>query len=551
MSFSKYILVVLIGSFVVVSCQNKTAKADTIISNAVIWTGDSEQPYAESLAIKGDTILAIGTTKEVLMYQGAITKTIDVNGKFITPGFIDSHVHLLMGGNALLSVELRDANTKAAFINRIAEYAQTLQKERWILEGNWDHTLWGGILPTKDWIDAYTANNPVALYRIDGHMILANSLALKIAGIDKNTPVPEGGEIVKDENGEPTGILKGHAMTAVLNKIPPMTQAEKEKAIRAAQQYLVSNGVTSVHDVDSLGTYTAAKKLLKAKELSIRIYVANPLNEYEDFLSVNRTPNKWLKTGLLKGFVDGSLGSHTAAFKRPYTDKPEDKGYFINSEENILKWAAKADTKGFQITVHAIGDSAISSLLKTYESIIKVNGNKDRRLRIEHVQHLDTEDLNKLSELNIIASMQPYHAIDDGRWAEELIGSERAKTTYAFKSLLDTGTTVTFGSDWPVAPASPLLGIYAATTRRTIDGKNPDGWVSEQKITTEDALLAYTKNAAFASFDDKFKGTLEAGKLADFVVISENILKTDPVTIKEVSILQTYVGGKKVFDTED
>ena len=516
--------------------------------NSTIWTGNSEQPNAESMVIKGDSIIAIGSNEQLSSYLETAKEVLDMKEAFITPGFIDSHVHLRMGGNALLSVQLRDAATKEEFINRISSHANKLNAGHWMLEGNWDHTLWGGKLPAKEWIDDHTKENPVVLYRLDGHMVLANSLALKIAGIDRNTLDVEGGKIVKDEFGEPTGILKGNAMTVLLNKIPSMTVEQKEEALMAAQDYLVSNGITSVHDVDSLGTYEVADKLLKNNRLKVRIYTANPLNKYKDVPKIDITKNKWLKRGLLKGFVDGSLGSHSAAFKEPYTDKPSDKGYFINSEENIYKWVTAANKLDFQVTVHAIGDSAIHSLLNVYERVIKENVGSDRRFRIEHAQHLAKADIKRFSELNIIASMQPYHAIDDGRWAESLIGPERIKTTYAFKSLLDANTLLVFGSDWPVAPASPLQGIYAATTRRTTDGKNPDGWVTEQKIAIEDALLAYTKNAAYASFDEKVKGTLEVGKLADFVVINENMMNTAPVALKELKILQTYVGGKKVYE---
>ena len=534
-----------------VSCKDKQLVPDLVVINAIIWTGNSEQPNAESMVIKGDSIIAIGSNKQLSSYIESSKEVLDMKGAFITPGFIDSHVHLMMGGNALLSVQLRDANTKESFINRISSHADKLKSGDWMLEGNWDHTLWGGELPDKGWIDTHTKENPVVLYRLDGHMVLANSLAIKIAGIDRNTLDVDGGKIVKNEFGEPTGILKGNAMTVLLNKIPDMTIGQRTEALLAAQNYLVSNGITSVHDVDSLGTYEVADKLLKDNKLKVRIYSANPLNRYKEISKVDTKKNKWLKRGLLKGFVDGSLGSHSAAFKEPYTDKPSDKGYFINSEDNIYKWVAASDKLDFQVTVHAIGDSAIHSLLNVYERVIQENGNSDRRFRIEHAQHLAPKDIKRFSELDIIASMQPYHAIDDGRWAEGLIGPERIKTTYAFKSLLDANALLVFGSDWPVAPASPLQGIYAAITRRTTDGKNPEGWVSEQKITIEDALLGYTKNAAFASFDENIKGTLEVGKLADFVVLSENMMKTAPVTIKELKILQTYVGGKKIFDDGD
>lgn len=529
------------------SCQKEDTNADYIFKNANIWTGNLDKPNAQAMAIKGDSILAIGSFEDVTKFKSDLTEVIDVEGNFISPGFIDCHVHLLMGGNSLQSVQLRDANTKDKFIQRIASFSKDLKPNQWIVEGNWDHTLWGGELPSKEWIDNFTKEKPVAIYRMDGHMILANSAALKIAEIDRNTPKVKNGEIVKNPDGTPTGILKSEAMYLVLNKIPSLTDSQKEKAIKSAQKYLHSNGVTSIHDVDSLGGFEVLKKMYANNELDIRVYSANPLYNWKALSNKEKIKTKWLKNGLLKGFVDGSLGSHSAAFKEPYSDKPEDSGILTANIDSLKTWITKADNENLQITVHAIGDKANNTLLNTYETVMQSNGNKDRRFRIEHAQHLDKNDISRFSDLNIIASMQPYHAIDDGRWAESLIGKERIRTTYAFKSLIDANTTLVFGSDWPVAPASPLYGIYAAVTRQTLDNKNPNGWIPEQKINLEQALLAYTRNAAYSSFDEKIKGTLEEGKLADFVVLSKDLTKIESEKIKDVIVLQTYVGGKKVF----
>jgi len=547
---NKYLYFVYILIFFLSSCQKDDINADYLFKNANIWTGNLDKPNANAMAIKGDTILAIGTFKDLQKFIGENTETINIQGNFITPGFIDSHVHLLMGGNSLLNVQLRDANTKEEFIKRIESFSNDLKPNQWIVEGNWDHTLWGGELPSKEWIDEFTKENPVAIYRMDGHMILANSAALKIAGIDRNTPKIKNGEIVKNSDGTPTGILKSEAMYLVLNKIPSLTDSQKEKAIKSAQKYLHSNGVTSIHDVDSLGGFEILKKMYANSELDIRVYSADPLYNWKALSNKEKVNTKWLKNGLLKGFVDGSLGSHSAAFKEPYSDKPEDSGILTVNIDSLKTWITKADNKNLQITVHAIGDKANNTLLNTYETVIQSNKNKDRRFRIEHAQHLDHNDISRFSDLNVIASMQPYHAIDDGRWAENLIGPERIKTTYAFKSLLDAKTTLVFGSDWPVAPASPLYGIYAAVTRQTLDNKNPNGWVPKQKITVKQALIAYTKNAAYSAFDEKIKGTLEEGKLADFVILSEDLTKIEPQKIRDVKVLQTFVGGKKVYERE-
>lgn len=544
---NKSLFLLLLSILILSSCQSEKISADLIVINAKIWTGNSERMNAQAMAIKDEIIIAIGPNSEVNNFKTETTKVVDAQGQFITPGFIDAHVHLLMGGNSLLNVQLRDASTKEEFINKIASFTKQLKPNQWIVEGNWDHTLWGGELPNKEWVDKYTKDIPVAIYRMDGHMILANSAALKIAGIDKNTADIENGEIVKNANGEPTGILKSEAMYLVLNTIPSLTKTEKENAIKVAQDYLLKQGVTTIHDVDSLGGYEIVNKLLSNNELKIRIYSANPLQKWQSVLKKEGN-SKWHKNGLLKGFVDGSLGSHTAAFNDFYSDKKDDKGLLIMNQDSLYHWIKNADDKNFQITVHAIGDRANHTLLNAFEKLINKNGKKDRRLRIEHAQHLDTEDINRFSELNVIASMQPYHAIDDGRWAEELIGQKRIRTTYAFKSLLDANTTLVFGSDWPVAPASPIIGIYAAVTRRTLDNKNPDGWVPEQKININQALIAYTKNGAYSSFDENIKGTLEAGKLADFVILSQDLTTIESNKIKDVYVLKTYVGGKEVYN---
>ena len=544
----KNLILCLILLITFVSCQKENQSADLVITNAVIWTGNSNMPKAEAIAIKADTVFAVGLIKDIQKLIGPNTKQIDAKQRFITPGFIDSHIHLLMGGNSLLNVELRDAKTPEEFSERIKIFVKTIDKETWIVEGNWDHTLWGGELPKKEWIDDFTKDNPVAVYRLDGHMILANSAALKIAGIDKNTPEVENGVIVRHPDGTPTGILKSEAMYLVLNKIPELTTTQKEAAIHVAQEYLLSQGITTVHDVDSLGGFAIAKKMKANNTLKIRIYSADPLYKWNKVKRHDVT-DKWLKNGLLKGFVDGSLGSHTAAFTEPYSDKPEDSGLFINTMDDLYSWTKQGDSLGFQVTIHAIGDKSNHELLNVYEKIKDESEAKDRRFRIEHAQHLLPEDINRFAKLNVIASVQPYHAIDDGRWAEELIGAERIKTTYAFNDLMSTDATVVFGSDWPVAPASPLYGIYAAVTRQTLDNKNPNGWVGKQKITVEQALLAYTKNGAYGSFDEKLKGTLEVGKLADFVILDSDITIANPEAIKDIKVLATYIAGKKVYDS--
>ncbi|NQV13859.1 amidohydrolase [bacterium] len=536
-------------------CQPETQKADLIITNANIWTGNEHQPRAQALAVSGDTILGIGNDLDMEKYTSSSTIVVDADGKFITPGFIDSHVHLMSGGSSLLSIDLRDAKTPEEFTQRIAEYARGLAPGVWILEGNWDHTLWGGELPRKEWIDEFTKENPVVISRLDGHMVLANSLALDLASISESTPDVSGGEIVRNKDGFPTGILKDNAMDLLWGDIPALTETQKKTAFTSAMQYLVSHGVTSIHDMNGLssnwGSYHYAQMARDEGDLLIRIYAMQSLSQWkqlEQQIANEGAGDKWLKIGGLKGFIDGSLGSHTAAFKEPYSDKPEDLGLFINTQEDIYQLVSAADSAGLQLLIHAIGDSAVQTLLNIYDRVSEENATKNTRHRIEHAQHIAPEDFDRFKSTSVIPSVQPYHAIDDGRWAEGLIGSERIKTTHPYRTFLDNQAVLAFGSDWPVAPATPLEGIYAAVTRRTLDDKNPDGWVPEQKISVEEALLAYTKYAAYASFEEDIKGTLEPGKLADFVVISEDITKVDPIRIRDLQVLETYVGGKQVFD---
>ncbi len=535
---------------IAVSCNVSTQTSDMIITNARIWTGNAEQPYAEAMAVSGDTIVSIGSNREVLKYKSGADTVIDLGGRFVAPGFIDSHLHLLQGGSNLASVQLRDASTPEEFIRRIKEYAATLKPGTWILGGDWDGMGWES-LPQKEWIDSVTPDNPVFVSRLDGHMALANSLAMKLAGVDRKVKDVSGGTITRDSGGDPTGIFKDNAMDLISVKIPEQSEEEVDRAIIAAMHYLASNGVTSAHAVDAAAYADALERVRARGEQITRLYYLQTISRWKDMKEqVEREGrgDRWISTGGVKGFVDGSLGSHTAAFLEPYTDLQTDTGLFVNSEEDLYKWILESDRAGLQVVIHAIGDRAINFLLNAYEKVAAENGERDRRFRIEHSQHIAPADIERYGKLKVIASMQPYHAIDDGRWAEEYIGPERVKTTYAFRSLLDRGATLAFGSDWFVAPATPLEGIYGAVTRRTLDGKNPEGWVPEQKITVEEALKAYTINAAYASFEEDLKGTLEPGKLADFVVLDRDITVIDPVEIWNVKAQQTWVGGKKVFD---
>jgi predicted amidohydrolase YtcJ len=545
----KYPFLFLVLSFFSFACSVPKDEADMIIKNAAIWTANPAQPSASAMAIRDGKILAIGD--DVDEYLGSDTEVIDAEGHFITPGFIDTHVHFITGGQNLSSVQLRDASTKEEFINRIGDFAKTQEPGTWIIGGDWDHKLWGGELPQKEWIDSVTRQNPIYLNRLDGHMALVNSLTLKESGIDGETTVDEG-EIILNNQGEPTGVLKEGAMAIPNSIIPDYSAAQNEAFAKTAMNYVVSHGVTSVHDMNGFDDQAVYERLNKRSELKTRIYSNVPLNNWQALQAKVDTTggDEWLRIGGLKGFVDGSLGSHTAAFFEGYTDAPSEKGYFVNSREELYDRISGADKAGLHVMVHAIGDSAINELLNIYEQVANENGPRDRRFRIEHAQHLAAKDISRFASLAVIPVMQPYHAIDDGRWAADVIGAERIKTTYAFKSLLDADAKLALGSDWFVAPPIPLMGIYAAVTRRTLDGKNPDGWVPEQKITVEQALIGYTMSGAYASFEEYIKGSLEPGKLADFVILDQNLLEIDPVAIKDAKVLMTFVGGMKVYELE-
>jgi predicted amidohydrolase YtcJ len=531
-----------------------TAEAITLaIVNARMWTGDARRPWADGMAISGDRITAVGSSAEVRKLTTSATRIIDAHGMMVTPGFIDAHVHFLAGGFGLSSVQLRTAKTPQEFIRRIAEYARTLPAGAWITNGDWDHEQWGGELPRRDWIDSVTPNNPVWVNRLDGHMSLANSATLRVAGITKATAEVAGGTIVRDEHGEPTGIFKDNATSLVDRVQPDPPPDAQERALDAAMRYVAGNGVASVTHMGSWSDLTVFERAHTAGRLRTRIYAAVPLSTWvqlRDTIQARGRGDTWLKIGALKGFVDGSLGSHTAAMLEPFTDAPNDTGLFVNSPEQLYAWTSGADSAGLHVIVHAIGDRAIRTQLDIFQRVERENGARDRRFRIEHAQHVAPPELPRFAALGVIASVQPYHAIDDGRWAERVIGHERGKGTYAFKSLLDNHARLAFGSDWFVAPATPLEGIYAAVTRRTLDGANPNGWYPEQKITVEDALHGYTSGAAYASYDERDKGTLERGKLADFVMIDRDITRIAPEEIAQARVMMTVVGGRIIHSRE-
>ena len=525
------------------------------IVNARVWTGDAKRPWAEAVAVRGDKIASVGSSAAIRKLADKNTRIVDAHGGLVTPGFIDSHVHFMEGGAGLASVQLRDVYTREEFISRIKAYAKTVPKGAWIMYGDWDHSKWGGPLPDRSWIDSVTPDNPVWVSRSDGHMALANSLALAAGHVTKETVEPAGGRIIRRPDGEPTGILKDNALGLVGDAIPDPPPEIADRALEAAMHYVASNGVTSVQHMGGAWWDLAVfERAHKSGRLLTRIYGVMPLATWaqlRDTVAARGRGDAWLHIGGLKGFVDGSAGSHTALMLRPFADAPHDSGLWVTPQDSLFAWTSAADKAGLQVMVHAIGDRAIRAQLDIFQRVARENGPRDRRFRIEHAQHPDPAEIPRFTQLNVIASMQPYHAIDDGRWMDSVIGPARTRFTYAFRTFLDDKAKVAFGSDWSVAPATPIEGIYAAVTRRTLDDKHPGGWTPEEKITVEEALRAYTATAAYAEFQESVKGVLAPGMLADITVIDRDLTKIAPETIREARIVMTVVGGKIVYQRKD
>jgi len=540
--------------FACTEASDNTEPADKIYFNAKIWTGDSTNAWADALATKGDEIMYVG--KDHQSFKGSQTEMIDVGGKLMLPGFIDNHTHFLSGGYTLSGVDLHKAKTKQEFISILKEFCEKYKDDRWILGGNWDHEAWGGELPARSWIDSVTGNHPLFVNRSDGHMALANSLALKIAVVDNKTKVPAGGEMPKDASGEFTGVFKDEAMNLIYKVIPDPTEKELDEYLNAAIHHAFENGVTQVHDMGSYGGWldlATYRRNYQNKKLDLRIYSFVPLSTWarlDSFCKKEGKGDDMLRWGGLKGFMDGSLGSTTAWFYQPFLDNPKSSGLYVTDTTKMHDWVLAADSAGLHIAVHAIGDRANDFILNVFEEA-ENNILRDHRFRVEHAQHLTQQAIPRFAQLHVIPSMQPYHAIDDGRWAYKRLDNARLKGTYAFKSLLDTKANLTFGSDWFVAPLIPIEGIYAAVTRRTLDDKNPTGWYPEQKISVEQAVKCYTANNAYAGFQENKLGVLKKGMLADLIVLDENIFEIAPDLIKNVKVIRTIVNGKQVYEIKN
>ena len=551
-----FLHVVVALAFALCATAQTNPAANLIIQNARVWTVDPSQPEAQAVAILGDRIVAVGSNQQVEVWRGAHTSVVDADGRRLLPGFNDAHVHFVDGGSQLDNVELNDATSAQEFARRIRERAVKTATGSWLLGGDWDETKWSPAeLPTKELIDAATPNTPVAVNRYDGHMVLANSLALKLAGITAQTPDPDGGVIVHDKNGNPTGALKDAAQDMLFKAIPPLTHDQRRHAIERALSHAASLGVTSVQNMNpDYADIAVYNELLNEGKLTTRIYAAPLITQVDDQVKIGirrAFGGPYLRIGAVKAYADGSLGSATAYFFEPFSDQPGNRGILSDEMHPISLMhdrMMRADAAGLQICTHAIGDAGISAILDIYAEIEKQHGDRDRRWRIEHAQHMAAKDFDRFTQLHVIASVQPYHAIDDGRWAERRIGRDRATRTYAFRTFLDHGVRLALGTDWNVAPLNPMLTLYAATTRATLDGKNPNGWFPEQKLTIKEAIEAYTVGSAYAEFQENEKGSITPGKLADMVLLSGDILNIDPIKIRDVKVLKTWVGGKLTYD---
>jgi predicted amidohydrolase YtcJ len=539
--------------------------AEVVLKNGTIFTGNPEQPRIHAIAIIGEWIVAVGTDIDMDHWIGPQTRVIDLKGQFAMPGFNDAHVHLAGAGQAKLAVDLIGAASLEEFQQRIRDASKNYKPGEWITGRGWDHTFWPEKrFPKRGDLDAAAIDHPMIFTRVDGHVAVVNSAALKAAGITKKTPDPIGGHIEKDaKSGEPTGMLEEDAaMDLVWKHVPPVSPEQRRHAIELALEEVARYGVTSVQDnsVDdapenansgwaNFGVYEQSKKegLLTARVTEWLPFSA-PLAQLEKMRDEGGTDDRWLKTGALKGFLDGSLGSRTAALLAPYSDDPATSGILRMDPAKTKQMAIERDKAGFQIALHAIGDRANRVALDVLTAVQKANGTRDRRDRIEHAQVVAALDFTRFAQLNVIASMQPSHETTDMRWAEARLGPDRSRGAYAWHSMLERKVRLAFGTDYAVEPINPMRGLYACVTRELPDGGPAGGWEPQEKISIEDCLRAYTLGSAYAEFEEERKGQIAPGKLADIVVLSSDLTKAAPQEILHTEVMMTVVGGRVVYE---
>jgi predicted amidohydrolase YtcJ len=519
-----------------------------------IYTNDPKHPWAEALAVRDGQILCIGTLSQVLLDCGGAESSdvVQLKGHFLMPGFNDAHTHLGGAGRDKLTLVLNGSSSSADLLNLVRAAAERHHPGEWILGSGWDQTRWTDQkYPSRLDLDQVAPNNPVYLEHISGHIALANSLALKHGEITADTPNPPGGDIERFADGEPNGVLKENAKELVTERIPDPSDAERRKGIELVLEELARNGVTSVQDFSEWEDFLVFTQLKQEKKLTVRITEWLPFNLSLDELQNRRaqggSTDPWLRTGALKGFLDGAMGTRTAALLAPYSDDPSTSGILILAPEKLKAMAIERDRLGFQIAFHAIGDRANRLALDTFETLIRINPPRDRRDRVEHAQVVAPQDIGRFGELHVIASMQPSHETNDMRWAELRLGPERSKGAYAWNSLQKAGAMLAFGTDYDVEPINPLRGLYACVTREAPEGGPPGGWIPQEKLPLEDCIRAYTSGSAYAEFMEGKKGELKIGEFADFVVLSQDLTKIPPQDFLKTEVLRTVAGGKVVY----
>jgi predicted amidohydrolase YtcJ len=525
----------------------------TLYHGGRIYTNDPTAPWAEAILVRGEEILAIGDDGELSALADKGATTIDLEKHFVMPGFNDAHVHLGSAGRDWHAVRLFGAPSVAELQKRLAAAVAAHQPGEWIVGSGWDHTLWPDkMFPNRQQLDEIAPKNPTILTHVSGHVAVANSLALQLADITKDTPNPSGGEIAKDDKGQPTGMLKeGAAMRLVASKIPPPTAEQRRRGIELVLADVAKNGVTSVQDNSAWDDFLTYRALKSDGALTVRITewlpFPSPLEKLQELRREGGTTDPWLRTGALKMVTDGALGSRTAALLAPYSDDAKTSGILTMEPENLRDLAIERDKAGFQLNFHAIGDRANQVALDVFEAVAKANGPRDRRDRVEHAQVVAPADFQRFARLLVIASMQPSHETTDMRWAGQRLGPERAKGAYAWATMEKFGVRLAFGTDYDVEPISPFRGLYACVTRELPDGGPQGGWQPQEKISLADCIRAYTSGSAYGEFMEGKKGELKAGEFADFIVLSNDLTKIEPREYTKIRVLRTVVGGRTVY----
>jgi predicted amidohydrolase YtcJ len=559
--FAVVFAAVLLAAFLTtrLKAQATPAPGTVYFLHGRIYTNDPQHRWAAAMAVREGKITCIGGIEQIMLECGGgaeNAETVQLAGHFVMPGFNDAHVHLGSAGADMLAVRLNGAASIEELQKRLADAVATHKQSEWITGSGWDHTLWPDKkFPTKQQLDAVSPKNPVLLRHVSGHVAIANSLALKLAGITKETPNPKGGEFERAEDGELTGMLKeGSAIQLVAEYVPDPSPEERRRGIEMALADAAKNGVTSLQDNSEWDDFLVYRDLKEEGKLTARItewlHFTTALGELQNMRSEGGVSDPWLKTGALKMVTDGALGSRTAAMLAAYSDDPSVSGIATMEPEKLRQMAIERDKAGFQLAFHAIGDRANRVALDVFEAVAKTNAPRDRRDRIEHAQVVAPEDFARFAKLNVIASMQPSHQTTDMRWAEQRVGPERVKGAYAWATMQKDGVRLAFGTDYPVEPISPFRGLYACVTRELPDGGPQGGWQPQEKISLDDCIRGYTSGSAYAQFEEGKKGQLKPGQYADFIVLSNDLTKVPPSDYVKTQVLRTVVDGRTVYPSQ-